>query len=237
LAIALEDDSVYVHIMSEKKGFGAFKLISVLVVLLLLAAMGVATYGAWQSADLSGISGREGLIKGQEAIGYVDLKKKVKNALDSSSEVTITEAEINQYLAKNLELKQGGFIKGFASIKGVYVDLTDDHMEVFIEREIAQYGDDGVVNEDVLSPSNQTVSIKLKMYNGKDKDGKPSRIVEFPGATIGQVPAPGMLVKIVMPSFLQIKDHFEAEVGLYDKMNKVKITDGVIRLDPNPVAN
>ena len=131
--------------MSKRKGFGILKLLLVLMVLAVLTVLGGATYFAWGKADMSGISGREGLSKGQEAIGYVDIKKKIQNALNSNLEVVITEAEINQYIAKNLKLNQGGLIKGFSSIKGVYVDLTDDHMEIFIEREIAQYGDEGVI--------------------------------------------------------------------------------------------
>lgn len=237
LAIAMESDSVYAHGMSKRKGFGMIKQILVLVVLVMLVLVGGITYLAWQKADMSGISGREGLIKGQEAIGYVDIKKKIENALNSKSEVVISEAEINQYIAKNLKMNQGGLFKGFASVQGVYVDLTDDHMEIFIEREIAQYGDEGAVKEDIFPPFNQTVSMKLKVYNGLNDEGKPAILIEFPGATIGKVPAPGMLVKIVLSSFLQIRDHFETEIGFYEKMNKIAITDGVITLDPNPVAN
>ena len=236
LAIAIEGHSVYACVMSKRKGFGTIKLILVLVVLVMLVLVGGATYFAWQQADMSGISGREGLIKGQEAIGYVDIKKKIKNALNSKSEVAISEAELNQYIAKNLKMNQGGLFKGFASIQGVYIDLTDDQMEIFIEREIAQYGDEGVVKEDIFPPFNQTVSMKLKIYNGLNENGKPAILIEFPGATIGAVPAPGMLVKIVLSSFLQIRDHFETEIGFYEKMNKIVITDGVITLDPNPTV-
>ena len=236
LAIAMILQSVYAYDMSKRKGFGTIKILALLVVLAVLVFLGGATFLGWRQADLSGISGREGIVKGQESIGYVDIKQKITNALKSNSEVTITEAEINQYIAKNLKLTQGGLLKGFTSIQGVYVDLTNDQMEVFIEREIAQYSDEGVVEDAVFPPFNQTVSMKIKAYNGLNDDKEPSIIIEFPGATIGQVPAPGLLVKVVLPAFEQIRDHFETELGFYEKMNKITITDGVIVLDPRPIS-
>jgi len=85
------------------------KTVMTLLILGILAAMGGFVYFGWQGADLSDVSGRKGI-----AIGYVDIERKVRNALNDNAEVTLTEAELNQYIAKNLKMKQGGFMKGFA---------------------------------------------------------------------------------------------------------------------------
>lgn len=213
------------------------KTLALVIVLIVLVGLGGITYFGWNKADMSGISGREGIVKGQESIGYVDIKQKLTNAVKSNSEVTITEAEMNQYIAKNLKMNQGGLFKDYSSVKGVYVDLTEDQIEIFIEREIAQYGDEGVIDDAVLPPFNHTVSMKVKAFNGENDKGEPVKTVEFPSATIGKVPAPNQLAKIVLPSFKQINDHFEEELALgYEKMNGIKITEGIITLDPRPVV-
>ena len=145
--------------MKKSKGFGMLKTVITLLVLVILTAIGGFVYFGWQGADLSDVSGKKGI-----AIGYVDVERKVRNALNANAEVTLTEAELNQYIAKNLKMKQGGFMKGFAKVKGVYVDLKPDMMEIFIEREIAQYGEKGAVKTDVFKPFTHTVSMKLKIY-------------------------------------------------------------------------
>ena len=217
----------------SKNGFSMVKTVTTLVVLGVLAAMGGFVYYGWQGADLAGISGRDGISRGQSAIGYVDIERKVRNALNADVEVTLTEAELNQYIAKNVRLKQGGFMKDFATVKGVYVDLKPDLMEIFIEREIAQYGEGGKIKTDVFQPFTHTVSMKLKIYTVVDEDGVTTRKVEFPGGTIGKAPTPGLMVTVVKDSFDQLAEHFKTERELgYEKMTTITVGDGFITLDP-----
>ncbi|MGJ8657802.1 MAG: hypothetical protein ACSHX6_15245 [Akkermansiaceae bacterium] len=217
----------------ERKGFSMVKMVMTLLILGVLGAMGGFVYFGWQGADLSGVSGREGIAKGQSSIGYVDIERKVRNALNADVEVTLTEAELNQYIAKNVKMKQGGFMKDFATVKGVYVDLKPDVMEIFIEREVAQYGDEGVIKTDVFKPFTHTVSMKLKIFTVVDDQGVTTRKVEFPGGTIGKAPTPGLMVTIVKSSFDQLAEHFKTETDLgYEKMTSITVGDGFIKLDP-----
>lgn len=214
--------------IKKRKGFSKLKLLLSLVILVVLGGLGGFVYFGWQSADLSDVSGSKG-----RAIGYVDLKQKVRNAISSNSEVKITEAELNQYLLKNLKMKQGGFMNDFASVKGVYVDLKPDIMEVFIEREIAQYGDDGEIKTDVFQPFRHTVSMKFKIYNDKDSEGKEAIVIDVLAGSVGKAPVPGLLVMMVKPSFDQIAEHFKKEIELsYNRMQKITIGDGFVTLDP-----
>jgi len=214
--------------MKKSKGFGMLKTVITLLVLVILTAIGGFVYFGWQGADLSDVSGKKGI-----AIGYVDVERKVRNALNANAEVTLTEAELNQYIAKNLKMKQGGFMKGFAKVKGVYVDLKPDMMEIFIEREIAQYGEKGAVKTDVFKPFTHTVSMKLKIYTVVDETGMTTLKVEFPGGSIGKAPTPGLMVTVVKASFDQLAEHFKAETDLgYKKMTSITVGDGFIKLDP-----
>ena len=214
--------------MKKTKGFSRVKTLISLLVLGILAAIGGFVYFGWQGADLSDVSGRKGI-----AIGYVDIERKVRNALNDNAVVTLTEAELNQYIAKNLKMKQGGFMKGFAKVTGVYVDLKPDLMEIFIEREIAQYGEKGKIKTDVFKPFRHTVSMKLKIFTEVDESGRTTRKVEFPGGTIGKAPTPGLMVTVVKDSFDQLAEHFKTETELgYEKMTSIKVEDGKIILDP-----
>ncbi len=214
--------------MKKRRGFSKVKMSVTLLVLGILSAMVGFVYFGWQGADLSDVSGRKGI-----AIGYVDIERKVRNALDANVEVTLTEAELNQYIAKNLKMKQGGFMKDFAKVKGVYVDLKPDVMEIFIKREIAQYGEDGTIKTDVFKPFTHTVSMKLKIFTEVDEKGMTTRKVEFPGGTVGKAPTPGRMVLVVKASFDQIAEHFKTETELgYEKMTSITVGDGFIKLDP-----
>jgi hypothetical protein len=218
--------------MKKSKGFSLVKTSITLLVLGILLAIGGFIYFGWQGADLSDVSGRKGI-----AIGYVDIERKVRNALNDNAEVTLTEAEINQYISKNLKMRQGGFMKGFAKVKGVYVDLKPDVMEVFIEREIAQYGEKGTVKTDVFKPFMHTVSMKLKIITEVDARGSITRKVEFPGGTIGKAPTPGLMVTVVKASFDQLAEYFKTETDLgYKKMTSITVGDGFIKLDPRVKA-
>lgn len=224
------------------RGVSFVKMILTLIILGVLGGMCAFVYFGWQKTDLTGIDGREEIIKSKGNVRAVNVLEKLRNAYDGNYEVKLTEEELNRYIAEKLKMKQGGWMKGFATIKGVYVDLREDEIEVFIEREIAQYGEDGKPKLDIIKPFDQTVSMKLKVatLDLVDADGKKqtSIRVDFPGGSIGKAPAPGMFVKLVQDSFAQIQQHFNDELELgYERIVRIKIGDGFITLDPRKMRS
>jgi len=202
-------------VIKQRKGFGMIKMIFTLLILGIVAGMGGFIYYGWQGADMSQISGHKGISKGQSSIGYIDIQRKVENALKANTEVTLTETELNQYLARNIKMNQGGFMKGFSSVEGVYVDLN------------------GEIKTDVFQPFTHTISMKLKIYTVLGDEGVTTRKIEFPGGRIGKAPAPGLMVTVFKNSFDQIAEHFSNEIALgYEKMTSITVGDGVITLDP-----
>lgn len=216
------------------RGASMIKVLFVLLILGILGGMVTYVYFAWQKADLSDIAGREKIIKNETFIGGTDVYKKLLNAYNGNYVVTLTEEELNLYIAKRLKMTQGGPIKGFTKIKGVYVDLKPDLLEVFVEREIAQYGEDGKPKTEYLKPFDQTISMKFKIYTIENaNDGGTTNMVEFPGGKIGKSPAPGMFVKVVKPTFDALNTFFEKELDLaYGRIVSIKIEDGKVTLDP-----
>jgi len=219
---------------APRKGGGKIKFLFILLILGILGGMVAYVYFAWQNKDLSGIAGRDKIIAKNTASAEIDVFKKLQNAYNGNYVVTLTEEEINLYIAKRLSMKQDGPLKGFSKIKGVYVDLTPNMMEVFIEREIAQYGEDGVPKTEYIKPFDHTISMKFKIYTKENtNDSGTTNIVEFPGGTIGKSPAPGMFVKVMKPSFDAIATFFEKEIELaHGRIIHIKIEDGKVTLDP-----
>eukprot|EP00112_Aurelia_sp_Birch-Aquarium-sp1_P008449 Seg19309.1 transcript_id=Seg19309.1/GoldUCD/mRNA.D3Y31 product="hypothetical protein" protein_id=Seg19309.1/GoldUCD/D3Y31 len=198
----------------------------------MLATLVVHTYFCWQPQDLSNIAGREKILKEGKSVQSVNLLSKVQNATKDQRVVKITEEDLNRYIAANLKLEQTGVLKKYSEVKGVYVDLTPDNIEVIIERHLAQYDDDGNPKDGTMEPRIHTVAMKFNIYT--TKEGTTTKIItKFPGGTFGKAPAPGLYVKLVKGSFDNLKKHFadELKVG-YKEMVAIKIGDGYIELDP-----
>ncbi len=221
-------------ITAQRKGAGKIKFLFVLLIISILVGMMAYVYFAWQKKDLSGIDGREKIISSNSLSGETNLLKKLQNAYAGNYVVTLTEEEVNLYIAKKMSMKQGGPLKGFSKVKGVYVDLTEDMMEVFIEREVAQYGEDGVPKTEYLQPFDHTISMKFNIYTHENtEDDGTTNVVEFPGGSIGKSPAPGMLVKVMKPSYDALAEFFTDELMLaHTKIIHIKIEDGKVTLDP-----
>lgn len=223
-------------VLGNAKGGAFLRFLFGVLVLGILGVMVAFVYFGWQTKDLSGIEGRSEVVQAREnklPVTSTDLVEKIKNGYTGDYEVRITEAELNRYIASKVTMTQGGFMKGFATVKGIYVELKKGEMEIFIEREIAQYGEAGEAKTDVFKPFDQTVSMRLKISTVDLEEGGTQKTVDFPGGSIGNSPAPGMFVKLVKDSYDQLKDHFATEIDLgYDRITSITIEDGYLVLDP-----
>ncbi|MFC5049604.1 hypothetical protein ACFPK9_03090 [Rubritalea spongiae] len=175
-----------------------------------------------------------------EETQFVDLKERLRKAVEESYPVEITEAELNQYIEEKLTLTQSPIVDDFVQINGVYVDLLPNLIEITIERTFdypSNVEDDGSKKLGFL-PFTQTVTMQLKVHSELDSDGAVKTMVEFPGGSFGRAPAPGMLVILVKPSYDVLADFFAEELDLgYRQMTYVTVEDGVIKLDPRPLGS
>lgn len=223
--------------MSEKKKFSLFRFIIYVLVLVMMVGMSCAVYLSWQPQDLSGFDGREE-IAGDADKPVVDLREKMQAAKNGLYEITITEEELNRYLASRMKLEQTGVTDEYVRVKGVYVDLKPDLMEVVIERELDYVAKDADGNESrpvSFLPITHTVAMKLKVVTEESESGGLTRRIDFPPGRFGQVPAPGQFVQLVKPSFDKLLNFFDEEKNLgYEEMAKVEIGDGFIKMDPRP---
>lgn len=211
------------------------KLIVATVVLCALTAMALHTALSWVPRNVQEI---EGITLGDEA-KVIDLKERLQQSLDKSYEVAITEHELNQYIASKLQLTHSPIIDDYIKIKGVYVDVKDDLLDITIEREFdypQNTQSDGSKKISFL-PFSQTVSMQIEVVTDKGEDGSATKRLHFPGATFGKAPAPGMFVYLVRPSFEKVAEFFADELDIaYHDMTSITVKDGVIHLDPRPLV-
>lgn len=221
--------------MMHRRGFSLIKTVIGVFVLISLTSIGLHTVFSWVPVSLQDV---EGVNPSEDAV-VVDLKERLQQALDKSYEVTISEEELNLYIAERLKLTQSAIVDDYITIKGVYVDLQPGAMEVIIEREIdydRNVKDDGSKQFSFL-PLTQTISLSMEVSVSTAENGDVSTTVSFPGAKFGQSPAPGGLVAVVKPSFDVIAKFFEQEIKLgYNNQTSVKIEDGVMTIDPRPLT-
>ena len=151
-----------------QRGYSLPKLILTILVVGILCTLVVHTYFCWQPQDLTGIDGREKILKEGKDVQHVNLLNKVNNAARDGRVVKITEEELNRYIAANLKLEQSGMMKKYSDVKGVYVDLTDDNIEVIIERNIAQYDEEGNPKDGTMEPRTNTVAMKFNIFTTKE---------------------------------------------------------------------
>ncbi|MFD2159145.1 hypothetical protein ACFSW8_09575 [Rubritalea tangerina] len=197
--------------------------------------MAAHTVLSWVPRNLQEVDG----MHSSDEQPVADLHARLKEAVEKSYEVTITEEELNRYLASKLQLTQSPIVDDYVHIKGIYVDLKPGVIDVSIEREFTMPDNqqaDGAKKVGFL-PMAQTVSMQLEVETVDDVDGGKKTTVHFPGGNFGKAPAPGLLVYVVKPSFDIILNHFSEEVELgYRQMTSVKVEDGLIKLDPRPVT-
>jgi|GEM_PF-1520850 hypothetical protein len=219
----------------HRRGFSLLKTIIAIVVLVALTSMAAHTVMSWIPRNLQDVDGTGPV---EEGATVPDLAERLKEAIDKSYEIEITEEELNRYIASKLELTQSSIVDDYVKITGVYVDLKPNLIDVSIEREFNipnNQQSDGSKKLGFM-PFSQTVSMQLEIRTVDDVDGGKMRVVNFPGGNFGKSPAPGLLVRVVKPSFDIIAEVFEEEIKLgYEEMTSVVIGDGIITLNSMPV--
>src|SRR5688500_4219463 len=87
-----------------------------------VAGLGVAVWFVAQPQDMSDLKGTLPAPVGTKAR---DLRVVLKNALNQSFPLSLTEEEINLYLKQSLAAKQGGFLEKFVTLEDVRVRLEE----------------------------------------------------------------------------------------------------------------
>lgn len=211
-----------------KSGGGCLSTLLFLILLGAAAALGVAVFFVLQPQDLRDLGGYGPAAKpGPER----EMKLVLKSAIDRGYPVTLTETEINQWLARTLVTKQGGLLAGLVTLDRVWVRLEEGRAEVIMKRS--------------LMGLPFTVSMYLQVDRKEGPKGPRTEIQlhggpydrDFPdlrrGGRFGKLVVPQGFLLLVTPAFEKLAALFPEEIELgFREMARIKIEKGKLVLDP-----
>ena len=199
-----------------KKGGCLGKLFGLLVFAVLTGLL-AALYFISQPADLSDIGG---YMPAAEAPASPprDIEAVLRKSIEGDYSVTLSETELNNWLARELKAEQGGELATWVSLKRVWVRLRDGVAEVIIERDVAGYP--------------FTTSMFLQVEQVETAKGTTTQI-HLHGGSFGRLTVPQGFLILVMQDFEKIAKLFETEIDLgFSQMTRIRIEDKRIMLDP-----
>jgi len=194
---------------------GGFRLA---LLVLLFCGLVFALFLATQAEDTSDIRGL-----GSDGQSARNLKAALAIGLSGTGTTTITEAEINRYVAVTSKLEQGGALAEKAKIEDAAVRLRDGSVEVVIRRE--------------LFGRPHTVSTRFRVSQTAGEGGKRVWEVVPEGGRIGRLPMGGQLVRLTMGPSRALADAYQAELNIVRHASSVRLEDNRLSLGAVTVQN
>jgi len=144
---------------------------------------------------------------------------------------TLTEAEINQWLARVLDFRQGGRFEESVTFKRIAVRITEGLAEVIMEREIG--GRSFTVSMFITidqSRNGDRLRTELNLHGG----GYASWLPSPPrGGRLGLLVVPQGFLRLVLPAYEALAEAVSEELDNgFRKMIYIRFEDKRIELDP-----
>ncbi|MGY8657656.1 MAG: hypothetical protein ACKVKH_03400 [Verrucomicrobiales bacterium] len=177
-----------------------------LFTLAFVGALGFGIYLSFQSQDLDDIAGREEADRQSNPSSVPGM---IEFAAKSRNPITITERQINTWLANTLKARQEGTLADHVEMKGVWVRFDEaegGRVEIIIEREIKGHP--------------QTVSMFVRIERKKKEDGSFTTYIHKDGGRLwGLLAVGGKLGRARVPQgFLFFtQDAFSSLGNLFEK--------------------
>jgi hypothetical protein len=209
-------------------GSGCFGLLIKLCMLTMLTGLGAAVYFITQPQDLSDISGA-----GHAAAltQRKDLKTALQSSVDRGYEITLSEQDINGYLAHTLAAQQGGLLGTHATLDGVWVRLEEGRIEVVLERRLFGH----LFTLSSFIQISQTVTPTGVASTEGVLHGGPY-VQDLPvnrGGRFGQLVVPQGFLYLILPSLKHVADLYQDEIKLaFGRMARIRIEKDKLILDP-----
>ncbi len=211
---------------SPKSGGGCFSKLLFLILLIAAGCFATAIWFIARPQDYSDV-----VVAASKPLPQRELKTVLKSAIDRGYAVTLSEAEINQWLGRTLAVKQGGPLGDKVTLNRVWVRLEEGRAEVIMSR--TAWG----------KPF--TVSMFLQVERMEDVQGTYTEVrphggtfhPDFPkllkGGRFGQLVVPQGFLILVMPAYEKLAGLFPEEIELaFKEMSRIRIEKGQITLDP-----
>jgi hypothetical protein len=213
----------YLFAMAERAK--RFQRAVVLFALILLIFLITAIALSFLPQDLSDLKGRENAPDETEAPRNLD--KVLKNAVEQELAVTLSEEEINRWLATQIKGNQGGSLSNFVTYKGSWVRLKEGSLDLIFEREVFNRP--------------HTIAMNVEIEQITESDDSMNSQIHWRGGRLGQMPVMQGYLMLVMSSYRELADTMKPEVSALTKLlkgrAKVSISEDKISFAPRSSAN
>lgn len=206
-------------------GTGIFFKVAVVFVFATISGLLLSIYLLMQPQEFEGVGGLDSAASGR------DVSAVLRESQQRQVPVTLTEAEINQWLARTLETRQGGHLEDAVKFKRVVVRITEGLAEVVMERDVngRLFTVSMFFTIDQVRDGNR-LRTELNLHGGGYAPWLPS---PPRGGRFGQLPVPQGFLRLVMPSFEALAEVLTDELDNgFKKMVHIRLEDKRIELDP-----
>jgi hypothetical protein len=211
-----------------RSGGGCFSKLLMLILLAAAGGLGSAIYFALQPQDLSDLANPGAAVS---AGPNRDLKAVLQSAIDRGYKLTLSEAEINQWLERTLVTKQGGFLEGKVTLDRVWVRLEEGRAEVIMARKFL--GKPFTVSmflQVERIEGLQGTATEIQLHGGPFHPDVPN---PPRGGRFGKLVIPQGFLILVMPAYEKLAALFSEEIRLaFREMARIRLEKGAIALDP-----
>lgn len=212
-----------------KKGGCLGKLFGLLF-FLVVVGLGTAVYFATLPQDLTDIGGYTPAAEAP-ASPPRDIETVLRKSIEGDYSVTLSETELNNWLARELALEQGGELAPWVKLNRVWVRLREGVAEIIIERDVAGHP---LTTSMFLQVDQQNtargISTHIHLHGGGFHESLPE---PTRGGRFGRLTVPQGFLILVMKDFEKIAELFQAEIDLgFKRMAQIRIEDKRIMLDP-----
>lgn len=208
-----------------QKPTGFLHKVAVCFVTVTLSGLAIAVFLMIQPQSLGDIDG----LDGSDSDGR-DVAAVLRESQQRQIPVTLTEEEINHWLAGTLEVKQGGMFGKSMEFKRVAVRLTDGQAEVVMERELAS------------RPFTVSMFVSIEQVRDGDRlrtelnlhgSARRSLPAVLMGGRFGRMIVPQGFLRLVVPSYESLAEALLEELNNgFSNMVIIRIEDKKLVLDP-----
>ena len=194
----------------------------------IILGIGWVVYQTWLPQDLSDLPGY------RQADVAPNIPELLRQANKKNAALTLTESDVNRYLASTLKASQNGILSPLARPNGVGIRFHDNYMEIIIERRIGISTLQTVsmyitIVQEVAGNSSLPVT-RLEFCDSAEKNNVVSR-----GGTLGRLVVPQGYMIVLRPAFENLAHAYKDILdSIVDSGKIIRISEGRVDLLPLP---
>ena len=154
-----------------------------------------------------------------------NLERVLENAANQGLQVTLSEKEVNEWLASTVKGSQEGILGNSVSYRGTWIRFREGSVEIIFEREAFN--------------RIHTIAMNVEIEQVIEEGNRMSTNIHWKGGRLGQMPVIHGYLLLVMSSYEQLAQAMAPEVrslrSLLEGKATIEFTEGKVTFEPRPV--